>query len=1402
MSSIEELVIKGIRSFSPDGRGSKIRFYTPLTLIVGHNGAGKTTVIECLKYATTGDLPPNSKSGAFIHDPKIAKEVEVKAQVKLLFRSVDGKVMDMTRSLSLTQKKATVSMKTLENILHMVNEHGEVNGLAVASRWNSADPEISISNRCADMDAEMPDRLGVSKAILENVIFCHQEDSFWQVDDFAAALSSQPLSEPSVLKKKFDAIFAATRYTKAIENIKALRKDQAVDLKLDRQRLQHLGDNRDKANKTRVLLSGIQTNIRIAKERYDRIEGSEINVLLQQLKDYAAQDSRTEQLRLEIQTFAKEHEMVVASMEGMKGTFEEYAESDEELQALLRTYSERITNEKQDLEDKERQKASATAELSHLQQDMSLKLTTQGQLQAEQSAFQRRMKERDHLAQELAAQSCFKGIEGLDSASTPQFIQRTREALETQERALKDLETDGRAKEEALRSAIHDHRTAWSIKIERKNLTHKQLEASRSKLDTASSRLRAVSGSGRGAEEIAAALAKEESMLSAAGHSDQIQDLEQAIVKQSRELAAEEARLHQFADELTMLNMQSDTRARLGIKKSEHKRKSDALEKMFKQLSGEYQRQLGTPADPSSMEQSVLAMIATTEKAIKEMEQQEQEEQKRMTACQTKLGIMKGSYEKSKGELRDKVAQLKQACGESDYATAMEKAEIEYQDYLEVSSSMTSAAKFYEQFLAVFESKKHCPLCVRQFGTREEEKKFTSRLKAVIQAVPGQVKDAQEELASLEKHRTQLLNLRGVADEVEKLKKSVIPELRKSIGECEEELEACRSDHDDVLGNLGLLGVEHDQLILLKTKIGEHTRLKSELAALGQEVDRLSKDLEAGGSGKTMDELQQEQEECSSRCMCPSASCRVIREPPALMRISATCSKQLRKSLEQANGDIRAKQREIQSKEVHIRNLRERLNAEQLKDAEKAQLIKTMDELQKETSAFNREIENAEREISSSSLQIRAAEKELSSFRSDLEAKKSVLVKDLAQLRDAVNQIQAIERDIQRYVNSRGDERLQRCIKEVRAVETQKRNIETQIAGLSNEIESVLKVNSQIQVLQRGIDDNLRYRQMERKIEQISRSLDTAKAELQRQQGAEFAADYARVKKKHDQLISERATLLGELKQLEEQERHLLEQLDSDYKNIDEEFHEGTIKLKTEELAYYDLENAIMKYHSMKMEEINKTIRELWTNTYQGADIDTIEIRSDNEGIRGNQSYNYRVVMIKSDIELDMRGRCSAGQKVLASLIIRLALAESFCLNCGILALDEPTTNLDRANIESLAESLVNIIKMRRLQSNFQLIIITHDEEFMQLLGKSEFCDHYWRVLKNSEYHNVLLMDGSFGDLPICLGYSHLFLPSPRCLLGCVIDRNIDFASVLQSGGPFLRSGCSEIHRQSIVSEF
>lgn len=63
------------------------------------------------------------------------------------------------------------------------------------------------------------------------------------------------------------------------------------------------------------------------------------------------------------------------------------------------------------------------------------------------------------------------------------------------------------------------------------------------------------------------------------------------------------------------------------------------------------------------------------------------------------------------------------------------------------------------------------------------------------------------------------------------------------------------------------------------------------------------------------------------------------------------------------------------------------------------------------------------------------------------------------------------------------------------------------------------------------------------------------------------------------------------------------------------------------------------------MADINKIIKELWQKTYRNQDIDYIQIKADSEGT-GRSSYNYRVVMLSGGAELEMRGRCSAGQKV------------------------------------------------------------------------------------------------------------------------------------------------------------
>lgn len=107
--------------------------------------------------------------------------------MRLKFRDVSGQPMIATRSLQLTQKKTKTEMKTLESLL--VTKDPITGEVRVCSRNRLYAlfifailylmKQVSLSSRCADLDTEMPHNLGVSFAILENVIFCHQEDANW-----------------------------------------------------------------------------------------------------------------------------------------------------------------------------------------------------------------------------------------------------------------------------------------------------------------------------------------------------------------------------------------------------------------------------------------------------------------------------------------------------------------------------------------------------------------------------------------------------------------------------------------------------------------------------------------------------------------------------------------------------------------------------------------------------------------------------------------------------------------------------------------------------------------------------------------------------------------------------------------------------------------------------------------------------------------------------------------------------------------------------------------------------------------------------------------------------------------------------------------------------------------------
>ncbi|XP_075263710.1 DNA repair protein RAD50-like [Convolutriloba macropyga] len=248
--------------------------------------------------------------------------------------------------------------------------------------------------------------------------------------------------------------------------------------------------------------------------------------------------------------------------------------------------------------------------------------------------------------------------------------------------------------------------------------------------------------------------------------------------------------------------------------------------------------------------------------------------------------------------------------------------------------------------------------------------------------------------------------------------------------------------------------------------------------------------------------------------------------------------------------------------------------------------------------------------------------------------------------------------------------------------------------------------------------------------------------------GGQLQREYEKAFSEKDKLTREFHQTAGQLRELEQSLETLEKQLsDPLYKEASSKWVRMVAEWKANKLACADLDkfgkaldSALMRFHSVKMAEINQVLSQLWRDVYTGGDIDSIEIRTE-EGENSShtrKTYNYRVVMIKEGVELDMRGRCSAGQKVLACLLIRLALAETFSMQCAVFSLDEPTTNLDRENISSLADALVRIITTRSNlhPTHSQFIIITHDMDFVELLGTAALVEYYHEVSRD-EYNGL-----------------------------------------------------------------
>eukprot|EP00911_Craspedida_sp_UC1_P002208 UC1_evm1s1687 len=1300
-STLHKLRINGFRSFSPDPEDHKfntIVFQQPVTLVVGPNGCGKTTIIECLKYITTGEMPSMTKQG-FVHDPRLVTggQAGVEARLRMSFTDCFGEHVKVFRSVkAATTKSGNVSQKTLANTL-MINDK-------------------TIDSKCSDINAQMEIHLGVDKAVLSNVIFCHQEDSNW------------PLGKDADVKDRFDAIFSATKYINALKSIKTYQKDMLGTCKVLDEQVKHLKEKCGQvtditAKRDELIASAVETEARIA-----RING-ELEPIKAQLDELSRVSERRGEAQIELQTVEKMRIFTAKENKDLKKRLNpEYKDSEAELR-----------NRKDELEfthapklaELDRRVSDLVQEEESRQKEMSDCRTKMGSLSRDEEQNARKVHERNDFIKDMRRKHGIV-IAGGDVVAFKAALDTKRADAQ---QAVEASEAEFRAADEALGKEQDELTSKKTMAEATIDGAQENLERTRLEIDSAR-------------EKLANLPLPDISIETACGH----KEAAEAKVREIRETGAVDTlRDEVYQHERTRSDLQDKHRIKKNIhdRLMEHLRSRTELQVKRSTLKGKKEEQAhllrthdeelndifdgDVPIDANIM-QRCKAMnderkvrAANTSRALEDRKRELREWEIKVTECRAHIDELQRN-------LVDKQKRLEAVVGKGkDFEAELEAKKKAAKDAASELDSATNLSKIYKTFLASAKSKHCCPLCSRDFAQAAAFEAFLATLSGQSEGIPARVVAKKKAHTDAEQAVEQMQGLRIVRSEVEQLRNKDVPEARAKLSEATSKVEDVSKS---IEGPEGLASASKEaaaqlaKVDRLRSPCDKLGRLAGEISGLTNAIERserllpqVDQNMTIESVGDAIEELENGVKDATSRI--DLAKEKIVAQERELTRLQLVVTE--------------AEKHVLEVQRDHEAIQRERTTVQRLEDEKsriEAELATQSSVVEPLKASLQTVIANRER-----------AQKEHAQTMRGLQA----LVKDLDSDVASAESLNKLIADYERQdVPRRLEEvrtRLQVLDEAAVANKTERRQLGEQRADLVREQENVDATKA-------NIEDNLRYRQQCAEVARYKKEEARLHAELAELGGEGAGYDQETLEANRDDLMTNCASDRGELMQLQRRiEDYEVQLAQSIFKDVDKEYRQKFLEHRTTLMARDDLQTycsaldeAINKFHQEKMKEINLTLRELWTEIYRGDDIDYIKISceasSGTAATARKRSYNYRLVMAKGKHMMDMRGRCSAGQKVLAGILVRIALAETFCVHCGILTLDEPTTNLDRENIDSLATSLSRLIERRRSQNGFQLIIITHDEDFVKALGRSNVAEEYYRVSKDkSGYSRIKVQD-------------------------------------------------------------
>ena len=566
---------------------------------------------------------------------------------------------------------------------------------------------------------------------------------------------------------------------------------------------------------------------------------------------------------------------------------------------------------------------------------------------------------------------------------------------------------------------------------------------------------------------------------------------------------------------------------------------------------------------------------------------------------------------------------------------------------------MSGVDKTYKRFLTTLQESKSiadqlaksvdsecvsCPVCLRIFKDQSELDDTIRELKKYTSKLPQKMKDLETKIVDGENKIQKMIQAKPIKESYENLKnrdlanlksqidtldRNVLPKIKSELKQNQEmlsKLEKLRSCSEQLQNEIVIIDkYAHESKDLEKKIHSQNVHLNALNASISQEDIT---DLEIDADENILNQLK-------------------------------TKKTSLQSDLQLLVKQIQLKQDELTknySLTDTINTLKEKLNSLKTKRNDLESKMQKKSQLKQKQEELNTENEENECEVASLNEKLKTQVENIcriAARRQDQLLRNKELLKERNKLINEIISIKSSAEDLVFSIKNFETNEAPRLVtlkKEVKTIEIDENEIQAELESLRESLDELKLELARFEMRQRELTDNFRLREKRQEYEIKEESYQKKKDEIQMNDAKldlkTFKADQAKVEAKRDELSKEHNEIKTQMHTLEGKIEIIKEELEQKaHKNALEKYSVCASDLRVLEMSVQDMEKyykaldrAVMNYHVIKMNEINKTIKQLWRQVYKGNDIDYIEIRNEEEAtnddkIKQKKTYNYRLVI-------------------------------------------------------------------------------------------------------------------------------------------------------------------------------